>query len=261
MNLSSYYWYYFVFVWLIAAGIGLPVPEEIPVVTGGVLVGHRENELRWWIMLPVCIAGVVISDGLLYGIGRAWGPRLLRYRWIRTRILPPERLDRIEDNFRHYGVTILLFARFLPAIRSPIFITAGIMRVPFSRFLLADGLYAIPGVSLLFFLGCWFTDQFMDVIGRLENYRPFIVVVVLAAVASYLVYHFLHQPMAMGDPKELPVLGQVAAKMSDDHMAHRSHDSSATLRGPSASPLENGQSNHDSNHSASRPESPTRTEE
>jgi membrane protein DedA with SNARE-associated domain len=210
---GALYQYLGVFFALIAAGLGFPIPEEIPVVTGGALVGHPENDLRWWIMLPVCIAGVVISDGLLYGIGRWRGPSLLEYRWIKTRVLPPERRRRIEDNFQEYGVVILLFTRFLPAIRSPIFITAGIMRVPFWRFLLADGLYAIPGVSFLFFLGCWFTDALVEAVKRAESYRPIIVVIVLVAVGTYLLYHFLQRPVATGDPKELPVIGDQVAKL------------------------------------------------
>src|SRR4051812_38380888 len=109
------------------------------------------NSLRWYIMLPILICGVVLSDTILYGMGRYWGPKLLEKRWSQ-RLLPPDKRAKIEDNFHKYGVLVLLFARFLPAIRSPIFIMAGIMRVPFTRFLLADGLYALPGVSLLFYL-------------------------------------------------------------------------------------------------------------
>jgi membrane protein DedA with SNARE-associated domain len=197
-----------IFLALVAAGFGFPIPEEIPVVTAGVMVGHQQTEHPyWWIMLPVCIAGVVVSDGLLYGIGRLWGPRLLDYGWVRKRLLPPERRQTIEGNFHRYGVKILLFARLMPGIRSPIFITAGIMRLPFPLFLLADGVYAIPGVSLLFFLGCWFTDQFLRVVEKAESMRPLIVVVVLVAVASFLFYHFLNQPVPTGDPKELTPFG------------------------------------------------------
>jgi membrane protein DedA with SNARE-associated domain len=222
LDSTTLYLYFGVFIALVAAGVGFPIPEEIPVVTAGALVGHQDSHVLWWIMLPLCIAGVVISDALLYGIGRLWGPRLLEYRWIKSRLLPLERRDKIESNFRRYGVKILLGARLLPAIRSPIFITAGIMRVPFSHFLLADGIYAIPGVSLLFFLGCWFTDQFMDAVKKAESYRPLVIVIVLVAVASYLVYHFMSRPVATGDPKELPVIArelpviarQVAAKLS-----------------------------------------------
>ncbi len=238
LTATALYRYFGVFIALVAAGVGFPIPEEVPVVTGGVLVGNNQDELRWWIMLPVCIAGVVISDGLLYSIGRFWGPRLLEYRWIKTRLLTEERLQHIEDNFRRYGVKILLFARFLPAIRSPIFITAGLMRLSFTRFLIADGIYAIPGVSLLFFLGFWFTDQFLAAVERAESYRPLVVVVILAAVASYLFYHFLHQPVATGDPKEFPVIGDQVAKMTPStnstSLAHSPADSSRQLGRTSA---------------------------
>jgi len=206
---AAAFWAYFgIFTALLAAGCGFPIPEEIPVVTGGVMSGHAsqnpESQLRWWIMLPVCIIGVVISDGFLYGIGRLWGPKLLQVRWIKTRLLPPDRQQQIQDNFHKYGVKILLGARLLPGIRSPIFIMAGIMRLSFAKFLMADGLYAIPGVSLLFFLGFWFTDQFLEAVKRTEDrVRPLIVVVAITAVATYLLLHFLRRPVVTGAPEEL----------------------------------------------------------
>jgi membrane protein DedA with SNARE-associated domain len=210
------YPYFVIFTMLLAAGMGFPIPEEIPVVTAGGWVAHPDSGVTWWVMLPVCIAGVVIGDAFLYTIGRVWGPRLLQNRLIRTRLLPPARYNEIRENFHKYGVKILLFARLLPGIRSPIFITAGIMHLPFTKFLLADGIYAIPGVSLLFFLGFWFTDQFLEVVRRLESMRPLIVLVVLVAVGSYLVYHFFNRPVVTGDPHELPpIVEQVAETLTE----------------------------------------------
>jgi membrane protein DedA with SNARE-associated domain len=259
-NSTALYAYLGTFLLLVGAGFGLPIPEELPIVLAGGLVGHDAEEpppppqyavamlsaspqagfpgnlpwlaiapelpyepparigLRWWIMLPICILGVVVSDGLLYGIGRFWGPRILEKRWMQ-RLLPSRKRQRIEQNFHQYGVLVLLFARFLPAIRSPIFIMAGVMRLSFKRFLFADGIYAIPGVSLLFTLAFWFGNQFRDLVlqaeGKIERLRPVLILIGLTAVASYLVYNFLHHPMATGDPSEdLPLVGgQIAAKM------------------------------------------------
>src|SRR5437660_46881 len=98
---------------IIASGLGFPIPEEIPVVTGGILAAHPDNEVSWWIMLPLCICSVVIGDGFLYGIGRMWGRRLLEIKWLRKRLLPADRLKRIEENFHNSGVMILLYARLL----------------------------------------------------------------------------------------------------------------------------------------------------
>src|SRR5207245_4820513 len=132
--------------------------------------------MRCWFLLPICILGVVISDGLLYCIGRFWGLKVMKLPWMR-RLLPQDRLERIELNFQKYGVVILLFARVLPGIRSPIFLTAGIMRLPIKKFVLADGIYAIPGVSLLFFLSYMLMDQFKElVIRKVESARAIIVV-------------------------------------------------------------------------------------
>jgi membrane protein DedA with SNARE-associated domain len=172
-------------------------------------------------LLPICIAGVVISDVLLYSLGRWWGPSLLETGPMK-RVIPPAKRQRIEDNFHQYGVYVLLFARFLPAIRSPIFITAGVMRLPLSKFILADGLYAIPGVNLLFWLAFWFGDQFRDLVeravDRVDRIRPLLILLVIAAAAGFLLYHFLRRPVSTGDPKELPVLGQqVAAKIEHQH--------------------------------------------
>jgi membrane protein DedA with SNARE-associated domain len=246
--------YLWIFGLLMAAGMGFPIPEEVPIVTAGVWVGHAGeappphadvaraaasfsatpnaalpqvalavintpvpvSNLRWWIMLPVCIVSVVLSDSILYSVGRLCGPRLLDTKWMRKLIPPPSR-ERIEGNFNRYGIWVLMAARFTPAIRSPIFIMAGVMRISLIRFVIADGIYAIPGVSALFFLAYWFGDQFREWLeraeGRVHSARPIIIMVLILAVAAYMVYHFLRYPVATGDPREeIPVIGQKVAE-------------------------------------------------
>ncbi|MFN4261428.1 MAG: DedA family protein [Gemmataceae bacterium] len=228
-----------IFAALVAAGLGAPIPEEIPVVTAGAMSGHASSDPHsqhplWFILLPICILGVVISDGLLYGMGRWFGPKLLEHRWMK-RILPDEKRARIEDNFRHYGIWVLLFARVMPTIRSPIFITAGVMRLSFAKFLLADGIYAIPGVSLLFFLAYWFGDTFTELVERaeerVERIRFLIILALIAAAAGFMLYHFLRRPVSTGDPDELPIIGpEVASKI--EHLSHPVEpDGQPTARG------------------------------
>ena len=215
-----------VFLTLLAAGLGAPIPEELPIVTAGAMVGHdaqlppeqTHDAAVWWIMLPVCILGVVIGDGFLYTIGRVFGYRVLEIRWVRTRLLTREKRERIERNFHRYGVWILLGARLLPGIRSPIFLMAGIHRLPVRKFLFADGLYAVPGVSILFFLAYIFTDQFVDLVRKLDEVRPQIIMCIIAALAGYLIRYFQEHPVSTGDPEEVPVIGHtLATSMKDPH--------------------------------------------
>jgi membrane protein DedA with SNARE-associated domain len=198
---------------LLAAGMGAPIPEELPIIGAGLWAATQTGPTRWLILL-VCIIGVVVSDGILYCIGRQFGVRLLNHRFFR-RFVPPEKRARIEANFHHYGVRILLIARLLPGIRAPMFVMAGVMRLPLGRFLLADGIYAIPGVSLLFFLSYAIGDQFRDVVEGVQHWTGMILLVLLLLVAAYMLYNFLRRPVSTGDPEELPIIGpQVAAHMA-----------------------------------------------
>lgn len=229
-----------VFVALVISAFGFPIPEEIPIITAGVLVGKEwdnpDSWMTWWVMLPVLIAGVVVCDMILYFIGRKWGVRLLTKQWFQRHVLSPEKQERIKRNFHEYGIAILLVARVLPGIRSPIFIMSGVMKVPFKKFLIADGLYAVPGVNLLFWLSYWFTDQFLRAFQRVEGNRPIITAVILAAVAGFLLYKFLiSRRVTTGDPEEIPVIGTKVASISHHlHVSHMQREQQETAGGDGA---------------------------
>ena len=216
---------------LILSGFGAPIPEEIPIVTAGAMVGHDsqlENVeellngaigggpaaylspvpdaiVKWWIMLPLCIVSVVIGDSVLYTIGRVWGTRLMRLAWVQRRVLPLEKQQQIETNFHKNGIMILLGARLTPGIRSPVFVMAGVLRMPFRRFLLADALYAIPGVNLLFWLSYWFTDQFVEAIKAVDRHRPMVILAILSAAGGVVIYKFLTSwNLATGSVEDIP---------------------------------------------------------
>lgn len=219
---SNVIWYFVgAFVALVLGGIGLPpIPEEGIVVAAGVWVASNPDYLLFrWLILPVCIAAILVSDLLLYGIGRHFGSRLLEHRRL-ARFLTPEKLARIQGNFNRYGIKILLFVRWVPGIRSPLFLTAGTMRVPLVRFVVADLIAAAAGHTLLFFLSYWFTDSFKDLFERVEGdvnrYRPLLILLPILLVGLYLLVHFLRKPVPTADPEELPIIGhQVAAKTSN----------------------------------------------
>jgi membrane protein DedA with SNARE-associated domain len=214
------FWYCFwAFVALVLGGVGLPpIPEEGVVVAAGVWVASNPEYLPYgWIILPVCIAGILVSDFLLYSIGRHFGSHLLEHRWL-ARFLTPEKLARIQHNFHRYGLKVLLFVRWIPGIRSPLFLTAGTMRLPVVRFVVADAVAAAAGHSLLFFLAYLFTDSFMELFRRVEGdlnrLRPLLVLLPILGVGLYLLIHFLRKPVPTADPEELPIIGhQVAVKI------------------------------------------------
>jgi membrane protein DedA with SNARE-associated domain len=229
-----------IFVGIVLTGVGFPMPEELPVVIGGVIAGH--GAVRWWVMLPVCIIGVIVGDSFLYGIGRLWGPRLLKRPWVQKHLLSPERLTKIEQNFHDYGVRILLFARLTPGIRAPIFLTAGLIRLPLLTFILADAIYAVPGVSLLFALGFWVGDSIIGMVKHAEHVKFWITVVIAALIVLYMAYRFLRKPVVTGDPKEMPpVVGPVTRNIEGAttktlHSITHHHAAKAPEHGPEPGP-------------------------
>ncbi|MCS7046056.1 MAG: DedA family protein [Gemmataceae bacterium] len=200
-----------VFVGILLTGLGFPMPEELPIVVGGALAGgFRGGDtdgavVYVWIMLPVCIIGVVIGDSFLYFIGRFWGTRIVESPFVQKHLLTPEKLTSITENFHKYGIKILLFARLTPGIRAPIFLSAGITRLPLTHFLIADGIYALPGVSLLFFLGYFFAGSAVKIVSDdLGIVKHVIILAVVLGIAGYFTYRFLRRPVVTGSPAEMP---------------------------------------------------------
>ncbi len=151
---------------LFLSGVGLPVPEEVPIIAAGVLSAH--GHLDPCLALAACIVGAVGGDSLSYWIGRALGRRVLqRHHWF-ARCLTPEREARIEAMIQDHGPKVFLVARFLVGLRSAIYLTAGILRVPFWRFLCIDSLCAGAIISVFFGLSYAFGDEVARWVRRAE---------------------------------------------------------------------------------------------
>ncbi len=230
---------------LISAAIGNPIPEEVMIAMAGVRAATlMEHGPSRFLLLPACMIGAVIADLGLYGIGRLFGARLLEHRWL-ARLAPAEKRERTRENFHKYGVSILVFGRLVPGIRTTLFLTAGMMRLSMMRFLLADGLGAVFGNSLVFFLAYGLGAQFKELIESLENQvnaaKPILILALMLAVGAYLLNKFLRRPIPTGDPKELPLIGpQVAAHLPIRPDNDASAESEGGAKAPGPTPTSEG---------------------
>lgn len=222
------------FVFLMSAGFGNPIPEEIMIISGGIRTSQLTSYgMARWLMFPACISGAIMADVLLYGLGFFLGGRLMGSKWM-LRLAPAEKQMRIRANFHRYGVLIFVIGRLVPGIRTTLFLTAGAMRLHILRFLVADGIGALVGAGIFFFLGYGFGVQFQELIQHLEEeinpYKPILLLALFAAIAGYLGYMFWRQPIPTGDPQEVPLIGhQIAA-----HLPH-ANESLTSARGEGTS--------------------------
>jgi membrane-associated protein len=133
------YAHWVIFSLLILAGLNFPISEDLLIIISGILASTLVPENTWKLFLGVFL-GAYLSDWLAYWIGRQWGAQLWRIRWF-ARLFHPQRLMQIEQYYAKYGVLTLLVGRFIPfGIRNCLFVTAGIGKMRFWKFLLADGI-------------------------------------------------------------------------------------------------------------------------
>ncbi len=150
-----------IFAVLFLGGLGAPIPEELPILAAGALA--HEGYMRWWVALPVCLAGVLSGDSVLYWVGYHWGERILEWSIVR-RVLTPTREHVLMDAF----------------------LTAGIARVPFWKFILVDAAAALLGVPTGFALAYFFTDQVHEILHDVRRVERWLTLLALVALAAWI---------------------------------------------------------------------------
>lgn len=187
------------FLILIAAGLGVPLPEDIPLIASGWLVYRGEGNL--YLMMLTGLAGVMVGDSLLFNMGRRYGDHVLEHRWLR-RIAKPWLLDKARHQYARHGWKILFAARFMPGLRSVLFLTAGAFRVPYWLFLSVDGFAALISVPLWVLAGWHFGSRVEKLIKDARLATMIIVGGLVACLIVWAIYEYRHNLEA---PKHTPV--------------------------------------------------------
>lgn len=170
---------------LIICGFGVPIPEDITLVSGGIIAGLGYANPH--IMLVISMFGVLFGDSVMYWLGRIYGAKILRVRFIR-RFMNVQRLRLVREKFDKYGNRVLFIARFLPGLRAPIYMISGVTRrISYARFVIIDFCAAIISVPIWVYLGYhgaanldWIEQQIRR--GQVGIY------IIIAIVALYVLF-------------------------------------------------------------------------
>ncbi|WP_434381204.1 DedA family protein [Melittangium boletus] len=135
-----------VFFLLLLCGVGAPLSEELVILTGGILVSRSGASFP--LMALAAYLGILAGDSALYRIGYALGPRVFSHPRL-SKMLPPQRLELLQQMYMRRGALAVFFSRFLPGLRAPAYLLAGATRLPYRQFVLADGAAAwIPALGV-----------------------------------------------------------------------------------------------------------------
>ncbi|WP_308034382.1 DedA family protein [Neisseria lactamica] len=180
------YGYAAVFFVLVICGFGVPIPEDLTLVTGGVISGMGYTNPH--MMFAVGMLGVLVGDGVMFAAGRIWGQKILRFKPI-ARIMTPKRYEQVQEKFDKYGNWVLFVARFLPGLRTAVFVTAGISRkVSYLRFIIMDGLAALISVPIWIYLGEYGAHNIDWLMAKMHSLQSgiFVILGIGAAVVAWI---------------------------------------------------------------------------
>ncbi|MHB0980047.1 MAG: DedA family protein [Thermoleophilia bacterium] len=175
---------------IFAEDFGLPAPGETVLVAAA--IAASQGQLNIFAVAGVGFVAAVLGDNVGFAIGHYGGRRFVlrvggRLRLGSHRLVTEERMEQGEGFFRRFGAWVIIGARFVEGLRQFNGILAGILRVPWARFLV----FNVVGAAL--WVGFWSTGAYLagDHIAALHRYYRWlapaaIAIVVLAAVIYWV---------------------------------------------------------------------------
>jgi len=183
---SGLHLYIGLFLMLMGGAIGLPIPEDLPLIVGGILIQLGKTSPE--IVFIVCYTGIVLGDVLIYSIGRWLGPSVFKRKPFQT----PRaryRLKRIRLSMERSSIPMIFIARHLFYLRTLTFLSCGALRMRFSTFLGADAVAALVSAPLMLALGYFASEHFDTVRGWLHQAKIYSVIGgIIAAIIAYGIY-------------------------------------------------------------------------
>lgn len=191
-----------IFVTVLIASAGLPLPTTLVVLTAGALVQQELLSLVW--VLVVCLAATVLGDHLGYWIGW-WGGRPLIRRVARL-VGSAGSMERAMDSTQRWGWVAVFLSRWLVTpLGSPCNWMCGILGYSLLAFFLADLLGEAIYVFTLVYVGFFFGDQLENVSDLLSALGPWLLGILIIGLTLWFAIKQFRQPQS----QPLPHVAQV----------------------------------------------------
>ncbi len=186
-ELFARYGYGAVFVALLAENAGIPVPGETVLLFASFLA-FSQHRLSLPLVIVCGIVDCTLGDNLGYFIGHRGGrPLLEKHR--RFFHIHHHTLQRGERLFQRYGAATIFFARFVFGMRVIAGPLAGVLRMPWRKFVLFNFLGACVWVTVIASVGYAFGSQWERLL-RLMNHLNIVVFVLALLIAIAAWGHF-----------------------------------------------------------------------
>ncbi len=182
--------YVVLFALLFACGLGLPLPEDIPLLIAGLLIS--QGKMSWIAAGIFAWCGIIGGDCVLYSFGKRFGLNITRVPFV-GKHLTRQRIEHAERLFDRWGIWVVAIGRLFAGIRGAMVVAAGATRYSFVKFIIADGLAAIVSGGMFMTLGWWAGRWFGDlsdprVTDRIRETKHILLAIAIVAVVIFVGY-------------------------------------------------------------------------
>lgn len=150
-------WTYLILFLIIFAETGLVVTPFLPgdslLFAAGAIIAKPESNLNILFTWLLLIAAAILGDLVNYHVGKYIGPKAFSGKY---KLLKKEYLEKTQAFYYKHGGKTIIYARFIPIIRTFAPFVAGIGTMSYLRFATYNVVGGIAWVTSFLFLGYFF---------------------------------------------------------------------------------------------------------
>jgi membrane protein DedA with SNARE-associated domain len=219
--------YYVLFGLLFACGLGLPLPEDIPLLIAGALIAQHHMNLAIASVAAWC--GIIGGDCVLYHIGKKYGLEITRIPFIGKHVTK-KRIERAERLFERWGTWVVAVGRLFAGVRGAMVVAAGAIRFNFVKFVIADGLAALVSGGAWIALGYFVGDHIDAMREKIHGIEHWVVLGILVVAVPSIAFYVLWRR------RRHKTLADIAIKKVVEKAGIELHPPQSSPQSPAAAP-------------------------
>lgn len=193
---SAHWWF---FCLLILAGLNFPISEDLLIVSSAVVSATvvPQNAVKIFIFV---FMGCYLSDWISYWIGRTLTPWLRRKKFL-SKMVDNKRIMKVNRFYAKYGVLTLIIGRFIPfGVRNFLFMSAGMGRMSFKKFMLVDGIACLLSNSTLFLISFSLAEHYPALMRLMRHVNITFFVLFASVVIAFGVFRYIRKKRTPEQP-------------------------------------------------------------
>lgn len=187
--------YLLVIVIMLLASFGLPIPEEVVIITTSLLAYMSLNPdiypppepgargINVYVLMLVCFLAVFLSDFLVFQIGRRLGRSLPDRKWFQ-KMIKPKTYKKVKFWTQKYGLAAPGIFRFLPGLRFPGHMACGALGISPWKFAVVDFVVVLATIPTQVYLIANYGEEILQFLNKFK----YVLILAALSVMAYILW-------------------------------------------------------------------------